>query len=554
MSVVTEGTMEIIDGRSGTHITDHTKGEFSGDIDVLSGRPAIVSAIASTDLELLQIPGDCVRAIVGEIPKIGDVILRAFLMRRALLQEMELAGPLIVGSRYSSATLRIREFLATGFPSLGEDLEANPGTSKILEEFHVTEDHTPVVILPNGDLLQVPTNARLGKALGLNRTVESTIYDLVVVGAGPAGLAAAVYGASEGLNTLVLDADGPGGQAGTSSRIENYMGFPMGLSGQDLADRAVIQAERFGARMVVPGCVSTITCNHHGGHELDVDGVGKIESKCVILTPGAAYRKLEIEEPDKYEGRGLYYAATNVERVLCGASEVAVVGAGNSAGQAAVFLSEGAQHVYLIVRGDDLRKSMSSYLAQRIERSEKITVLLDAEVTALTGDDYLQSAAVTNKKTGKASQLAISGIFIMIGAIPHTDWLPAAIERDDKGFIITGQQLVQEGKWNYPRPLMPRSPRRRILFCHRRRRIEVHRTRLGVENLRRLDISNGCQDHAVLPYALAPFVCVPPIAHGSINPPCHHVSRLTLPRPPHPMPNVCDDHDTPLSGPGRRWI
>jgi thioredoxin reductase (NADPH) len=248
-----------------------------------------------------------------------------------------------------------------------------------------------------------------------------------------------------------MDAQGPGGQAGTSSRIENYMGFPNGLSGQDLADRAVAQAERFGAQMVVPADVSDITCNELGGHEIYVEGKPCITSSCVILATGAAYRKLEIDL-DQYVGRGLYYAATNVERVLCSKDVVAVVGAGNSAGQAAVFLAEGAKHVFLVVRGSDLRKTMSSYLASRVERSEKITVLLNSEICGAEGAAHLNSVTIIDKSTGKRITEPIRGVFVMIGAVPCTAWIPSAVERDAKGFVLTGQQLVQEKKWNYERP------------------------------------------------------------------------------------------------------
>jgi len=257
MYVILEGDMQIVDGRSGIQIAIHSKGAFSGDIDILTGRPVVVGALASTDLEVLEVPGDCVRSIVDEAPALGEILLRSFLLRRTILQGTGIAGPLVVGSRFSPDTLRIREFFSRNrYPFKWEDLEANPETTKMLHEFNVKESETPVVVLPNGEVVRAPTNLELGAALGINRPIESKIYDLVIVGAGPAGLAAGVYGASEGLSTLVLDASGPGGQAGTSSRIENYMGFPLGLSGQDLADRAVAQAEKFGAQMIVPGKVT----------------------------------------------------------------------------------------------------------------------------------------------------------------------------------------------------------------------------------------------------------------------------------------------------------
>jgi thioredoxin reductase (NADPH) len=393
-----------------------------------------------------------VKNIVGEMPEIGKIILSAFLMRRALLQESAQVGPLVVGSRYSSDTLRIREFLSRNrIPHAWEDVESSPSVSKTLSEFQVTEAETPIVVLPSGDLMRIPSNRDLGAALGINRPIESRIYDLVIVGAGPAGLAAAVYGASEGLSTVLIDTVGPGGQAGTSSRIENYMGFPSGLSGQDLADRGVVQAERFGAEMVVPGTVTSISCKELGGHELEVDCLGRIESRCVILAPGAKYRELDVPDFERFLGRGIYHSATHVERILCGESSVAVVGAGNSAGQAAVFLAERAKSVALVVRGSDLRRTMSSYLAARIERSSKIRVMLNSEICYIIGDDHVERVAIVDRNSGAVCEEEVKGVFVMIGAVPQTSWLPAAIERDAKGFILTGPQLIQEGKWRFDR-------------------------------------------------------------------------------------------------------
>ncbi len=453
MFVVLAGEMKIHVGKAGDVITSHGEGSFSGDIDVMTGRPTIVSGVAGTKLKLLEVPGECVRNIVAEQPALGEVILRAFLLRRNMLQESSSAGPLVVGSRFSPATLRIREFLARNrYPHVWEDVEENPDTTQVLEEFHVTPQDIPVVILPNGDLVKSPSNAELAEALGINRPIESKLHDVVIVGAGPAGLAASVYAASEGLSTLLVDTNGAGGQAGTSSRIENYMGFPTGLSGQDLADRAVAQAERFGAQMIVPALVTDITCSQHGGHDVMIEGRDPVSTRCVILAPGASYRKLDVDDQTRFEGRGIFYACTNVERILCRDDTVAVVGAGNSAGQAAVFMSDHARRVLLVVRGDDLRKTMSSYLAQRIEHSDKITVILNAEICSLEGQDALESATIVDRKTGRSIREELSGIFVMIGAVPHTSWLPDAIERDEKGFILTGPALVQKGLWKLNRP------------------------------------------------------------------------------------------------------
>lgn len=453
MFVVLEGEMDILEERNQRHIAKHTKGGFSGDIGILTGRMTLVKAEAATDLDVLVIAGDCVRSIVAERPEVGEIIMRAFLLRRSLLEQQEDVGILVVGSRYSPDTLRIREFLSRNrYPEVWQDPERDPDTAVTLREFDVTEKDTPIVVLPDGKLLKVPTNEQLAAALGLKHSVETKFYDLVVVGAGPAGLAAAVYGGSEGLKTLVLDDNGPGGQAGTSSLIENYMGFPLGLSGKDLSDRAVAQAEKFGAEIMAAANAKSLTCNKQGGHDLSAEGVGTVTAKCVILATGAKYRKLDIPDLEKFEGRGIYYAATNVERVLCTDNAVSVVGAGNSAGQAAVYLAQNTKHVFLVVRGSDLRKNMSSYLAARIEASDDITVLLNSEICAIEGEERVETVAIVDRKSGKYRKEAVAAVFVMIGAIPLTDWLPEKIACDEKGFILTGQELVQRGLWTEKRP------------------------------------------------------------------------------------------------------
>jgi thioredoxin reductase (NADPH) len=456
MFVVLKGRMMVVDGRTHKFVAWHEPGDFSGDIDIITGRPSVVTGIAHTDLELLQIAGDCAKKIVGDRPDLGEVLLRAFLMRRALLQEKADAGVLIVGSRYNPETLRIREFLIRNrLPIHYESIEDDPDARRLLEEFEVTESESPIVVLPSGALLKSPSNAQLADCLGVMPTIEDKIYDVIIVGAGPAGLAAGVYAASEGLTTLILDADAPGGQAGTSSKIENYMGFPLGLSGQSLTERAVAQAEKFGAQFVVPACAKTLTCNAGRVHELEVDGLKeKLHSLCVILAPGAAYRQLEVDDLDRFVGNGVYYSATNVERMQCGASPVAVVGGGNSAGQAATFMAANAAHVFLILRSNDLRKNMSSYLARRIEQLEQagqLSIILESEICKLEGDTYLERMTVRNHRDGTVRTEEVAAIFVMIGAVPRTDWLPETIARDDKGFILTGPALVKNQLWNLGR-------------------------------------------------------------------------------------------------------
>jgi len=452
MYVVLQGEMAILDGRNETHIVTHTEGSFSGDVSILSGWASLVTAVAQTELHVLEVPTENVRTIVGEQPEVGGIILRAFLMRRALLIEGHIAGPLVVGSRYSPDTLRIREFLTRNlYPVIWEDLESSPETATALREFNVPVEETPIVVLPDGQVLLVPSNAELATALGIKRPLELNLYDLVIVGGGPAGLAASVYGASEGLNTLLLDAFAPGGQAGTSSKIENYMGFPLGLSGQELANGAIVQAEKFGAQMVVPANVTAIGCNPRSGHQLEVDGK-IVECKCVILAPGATYRKLQIPRLEEFEGRGIYYAATHIERAMCERSRVVVVGGGNSAGQAAVYMAESTEHVFLVVRSGDLHKNMSQYLARRIERAENITVLVNSEIRQVHGEHHIEAVTIVDNEGRETRKEKVSSLFVMIGAIPNTDWLSKDIVRDEKGFILTGPQLLPKGHWDQQRP------------------------------------------------------------------------------------------------------
>ncbi|RYG39426.1 FAD-binding protein, partial [bacterium] len=396
------------------------------------------------------------RAAIGTRPDLAETILRAFLLRRTRLQASGSVGVLIVGSRYSAEALRLREFLARSrYPMTWQDVESSPDAGRLLEEFKVGPDETPLVVLPNGKVLRKPTTEEMAAALGVVRPVEDEIVDVVIIGAGPGGLAAAVYGASEGLRTLVIDSAAPGGQAGTSSRIENYMGFPFGISGQDLADGAIIQAEKFGASLVAPAYASRLTCAETGPHTLEVAGVGTIVTRCVVIATGATYRKLDVPRLKEFEGRGIYYAATQVERTLCGTAPVAVVGAGNSAGQAAVFMAENGGHVFLVVRGTDLARTMSSYLVQRIESLEgegKVTVLLQSQITELHGEERLEGVTI-HHASGESRTEPILSIFVMIGALPCTDWLKdSRVVLDEKGFIYTGNDLVQRELWTSARP------------------------------------------------------------------------------------------------------
>ena len=447
--VVKSGEVEVIERSSGHDrlVTVHEAREFTGDVDMLTGRPALVSGIARTPCEAYEISGADLRRILNEMPQLSDVLLRAFLMRRQLLEESGLTGLRVVGSRYSRDTHRIREFLARNkVPFTWIDLENDPQVNTLLTQFKITADETPIVACSIDTMVRNPSNAQLADCVGIRKTLERAVYDLTIVGAGPAGLAAAVYGASEGLKTLVLDKIGPGGQAGTSSRIENYMGFPMGLSGSDLANRAVLQAQKFGATLSAPADVVRLDSDN-GYHLLRLESGEEVSTKCVLISTGASYRKLTIEGCERLEGSGVYYAATLVEAQLCRDAPVVIVGAGNSAGQAAVYLSERARKVFLLIRGDDLGKNMSQYLTRRIEQTASIEVRRHTEISKMYGNKSLATVELTCSQTGQSETVDCLAVFIFIGAVPHTTWLPNGIQVDRHGFVKTGLQVMESNGW-----------------------------------------------------------------------------------------------------------
>src|ERR1700720_3612515 len=407
--VIKAGEVEIVDdtGDEPKTIRVEGPGEFTGDVGHLTGNPKVVSATARTDCEVYEISEQALRQNLNQDPQLSDIILQAFIARRQLMRESgEFTGLRVIGSRYSRDTFRIRDFLAKNrvlFTWL--DLEGDPAVNQVLQQFGVSEADTPVVACAHCLLLRNPSNRELAEAIGIRRPVEQTVYDLAIVGSGPAGLAAAVYGASEGLNTVVLESTAPGGQAGSSMRIENYLGFPTGITGSELADRAVLQADKFGARVSVPTPVTKLTFDK-AYSVLDLEGGENVVAKCLLIATGAEYRRLGVEGCDQLEGRGVYYAATPNEAQMCRGSDVVLVGGGNSAGQAAVYLSQNARKVFLLIRGDDLCKSMSSYLADRIMNTPNIEILRCTEVTRMDGDGHLSSVEILNKTTGEKKTLA----------------------------------------------------------------------------------------------------------------------------------------------------
>src|SRR5438067_2994997 len=422
--VIKSGELEIVDvtGDQPKTIRVQGSGDFTGDVVHLTGSPKVVSAIARSDCEVYEMSEEQLRKVLNQDPQLSDLILQAFIARRQLMRESpEFTGLRVIGSRYSRDTFRIRDFFAKNrvlFTWL--DLEGDPAVNQLLQQFGVTEADTPIVACAHCLVLRNPSNRELAEKIGIRRPVEHTVYDLAVVGAGPAGLAAAVYGASEGLRTVVLEQTAPGGQAGSSMRIENYLGFPTGVTGSDLANRAVLQANKFGAHLSVPTPVTRLEFEQ-AYPVLRLDGGEAVAAKCLLLASGAEYRRLGVEGCERYEGTGVYYAATPNEAQLCRGAQVVLVGGGNSAGQAAVFLAEHARKVLLLLRGDDLYKNMSSYLARRIEQTANIEVLRNTEVRRMLGDGHLSAVEVVHNKTGAARTLETPAVFSFIGAVPRPD-------------------------------------------------------------------------------------------------------------------------------------
>lgn len=451
--VVQSGAVEIIDstGAESRTVALHRPGDFTGDIDVLSGRRSLVSAVARGDTDVLEVAPADIGRLIGEDQTLGELILHAFIARREQLLESGFQGVRVIGSGTSRDSYRIREFLARNqVPITWMDVDADPDAAALLNNFGVDEAALPVVACEGQPLLRNPSIRDLAEAVGLKRPIGDEIYDLVIVGAGPAGLAAAVYGASEGLSTLLLDSEAPGGQAGSSTRIENYLGFPMGITGADLTSGATLQAQKFGARFSTP---SRATALEDAGAHLVVrlEDNERAFARCVLIATGADYRKLDVPNRERFEGLGVYYVATPTELDACRGSEVVIVGAGNSAGQAAMFLAQYTRKVLILVRKDSMRRTMSSYLADRVEASSNIDVLYTTELRAMDGGARLERIEIENTTTGERRTVATPAVFTFIGAVPRTDWLPSPIDTDPKGFVCTGRALANTPGWTRKR-------------------------------------------------------------------------------------------------------
>ena len=449
--VVLSGTVAVVEETDDEPrlVAVHGPRRFLGDLSILTGQTIYLTAYTQEDREVLVVPLDRLNDAVLEDSQLGDLILRAYTIRRTLHLGIG-AGLRIIGSRFSADSRRLRDFAARNrVPHRWIELEDDPEADAILQRLHIPPEQTPVVIAKGGHVLRNPTNEELAGVLGLRGRADGGVLDMVVVGAGPAGLAAAVYGASEGLDTVVLDAVATGGQAATSSQIENYLGFPAGISGAELADRAVVQARRFGATFMIPGEAQGLDVDN-GVHVVRLADGQELAAHVVTLATGARYRRLDVPGMDRLEGSSVYYAATLVEAQLCRGDPVTVVGGGNSAGQATVFLSRHASSVNLVILHDDLGRDMSRYLVDRVTRLPNVRIWRHSEVSELVGDTELESVVLHDLRTDEHARVPSTNLFVLIGSEPHTAWLAGQIPLDDKGFILTGARqnaaLLETGR------------------------------------------------------------------------------------------------------------
>ena len=454
--VVITGEIEIVRpfGTQETLITIHTDGEFTGEVNMLSGRRSLVRARVTKPGKVIELDHQQMLSLVQTDAELSGIFMRAFILRRVELIAAGVGDIVLVGSAYSADTLRIKEFLMrNGHPYSYIDLERDPDVQNLLDSFQVSASEIPVVICRGQIVLRTPSNQEIADCLGFNESIDQThVRDLIIIGAGPSGLAAAVYGASEGLDVLMLETSSPGGQAGSSSSIENYLGFPTGISGQELAGRAYNQAQKFGAHMLVVKA-SRLVCDGRP-YVIELENGTRISTRTVMIATGVQYRKLPLENLSRFEGAGVYYGATFVEAQLCGGDEVVVVGGGNSAGQAAVFLAQNAKRVHMLVRSAGLTASMSRYLIRRIENTPTIILRPQTEIVTLEGGDHLESVYWLNNQSGQTEKHEISHVFIMTGADPNTHWLNGCIILDDKGFIKTGPDLLPDNLSASGWPLM----------------------------------------------------------------------------------------------------
>jgi len=445
--VVTAGQIETVRPSSAADMMIATLGPgmFTGEAHLFLGRPSMMRTRASATGEVIELTRPQFLSMIQTDAEISDVVMRAYIYRRLDLVAEGMGDVVLIGSMHSAATLRIKEFLTrNNHPFANLDLDRDTDVQELLDRFHVTVGDIPVLICRGEVVLRNPSNQAIADYLGFNDAIERThVRDVIVVGAGPSGLAAAVYGASEGLDVLVLESNAPGGQAGASTKIENYLGFPMGLPGQELASRALIQAQKFGAEIMIAKGATELACIRRP-YVVRIDGEAGVPARSVVIATGAEYRKPAIENLSRFEGAGVYYSATFMEAQLSAGEEVIVVGGGNSAGQAAMFLSQTAKRVHMLVRSSSLADTMSRYLTRRIEESPEIVLHTKTEIVSLDGGDHLERVCWRDNRTGTLEPQDIRHVYLMTGAVPNTAWLRGCIALDAKGFVKTGSELTSE--------------------------------------------------------------------------------------------------------------
>ena len=449
--IVLEGTVSITrTGEEDKILAVREAGQFTGEMSVISGNRSLLTARVTATGTLLELTREKVLALMAKDTELGEILMGAFVARRLLMIQLGEGNVVLFGSKTSSRTLALREFLTrNSHPFTYVDIDTDCSFNQLAEKLAVRSSEIPVVFCNNRYVLRNPSIGELAACLDLNINVDKGVRDVLVIGAGPAGLAAAVYAASEGLKTLVIEKAAPGGQAGSSSKIENYLGFPTGLSGQELANRAIAQAQKFGAQLMVAQSVVHIDSSKQPYKVILESGL-KFNARCIVVATGAQYARLPIEEADAYAGRGIYYNATHMEAQLCHSEEIAIVGGGNSAGQAAVFLAQTSSKVHLIVRSKRLSESMSQYLVARIEAHPRIEIHYRTQITGVTGAAHLECVEWRDDESGLTASQMIRHVFVMAGAAPRTEWLQDCFLLDKNGFIVTGPDLIGHEDLQWP--------------------------------------------------------------------------------------------------------
>ena len=456
MFVVLDGELEVFEStRQGNEniIARLERGQFTGELDLLDNRRTLLGCRTVEQSRILRISRASLKRVMRIETEIANLIMQACIGRRYDIVRYAAGGLVLIGQDHNADTIRLKRFLTRiGHPYRMLDADTDQDARSLLRCFALQQDQLPVALLPGQSILRNPSNAALADELGITDVRDKTkIYDVAIVGAGPAGLAAAVYAASEGLSTIVIEGTAPGGQAGTSSRIENYLGFPTGISGQELSERSIVQAQKFGAELAISRDVLRMS-RQGDNYALQLEGADPVNTQTVIIATGATYQKLQVRNYERFEYQGIHYAATSMEAGLCRDQDVVVVGGGNSAGQAALFLSRTARRVFLLVRGDGLKATMSDYLVQRILSSQEISLCLRTEIVDMEGDDQLRGVTWCNGATKRTETRAISQVFVMIGASPKTTWLCRDLAVDARGFIITGSAAGSEALFGTNQP------------------------------------------------------------------------------------------------------